>query len=472
MIEMRVSEAATALGAAFSGEDAVFRGCSIDSRTLDPRALFVALKGTNHDGHDYVAQAREQGAAAAMVEHRPPLSLPVITVDDTRRALMRLAANWRERFVLPVVGVTGSNGKTTVKELLAAIFRSAGGVVLATRGNLNNDIGVPLTLLRLSAEHRNAVVEMGANHSGEIRLLARIVRPTVGVITQCGPSHLAGFGSVEGVAHAKGELFSELDGNGTAVINADDDFAGLWYRLAGTRRRMTFGLKGGADVTARWQPGSDGSHLKLSTPGWSAAVQFPLPGRHNVMNALAATAAAVAAGASKEAVVVGLEGARPMRGRLELRQGPRKTRVIDDTYNANPLSMQAALEVLGRYPGRRWLVLGDMGELGEEGTLFHARTARLARENGVERLFAVGDLSRATVESFGDGATHFASLRDLTGAVLREVDGGTVLVKGSRSMHMDRVAEALCTGSQVSAGNHSGCDPVPTAATRKPVFHC
>lgn len=446
MIALRVSEVARALGARWSGEDVGFVGCAIDSRALPPGALFVALRGVRADGHAFVRDARARGAVAVLAERDIEADLPTIRVADTRLALGELAALWRRRHVCPLVGVTGSNGKTTVKEMLAAVLRQV-APTLATEGNLNNDLGVPLTLCRLGAEHRFAVVEMGANHPGEIARLASLARPTVGVITQCAPAHLEGFGSVAGVARAKGELIEGLPAaDGVAVLNRDDPHLALWAGLAGARRVLTFGLEGPADVTARWAPEGVASRIALKTPLGEVELSLPLPGRHNVMNALAVAAAATALGVPLEAVRAGLESVRAARGRLEVKQAG-QARVLDDTYNANPGSVAAALGVLAGLPAPRWLVLGDMGELGAGAEGYHREVGTLARRAGVERLYAVGPLARLAVEAFGTGARHFPDHAALAAAVEADLrTPATVLVKGSRSMTMERVVDALVGG--------------------------
>jgi UDP-N-acetylmuramoyl-tripeptide--D-alanyl-D-alanine ligase len=446
MINMPVSEAAAILQARCSDGDAVFHGCSTDSRSLVPEQLFVALRGPNHDGHEHVIEAGRRGAAAAMVSRSVDASLPMIHVGDTLQALGRLAGAWRDRFELPVIGVTGSNGKTTVKEMLASIL-SAGTALLATRGNLNNEIGLPLTLMELNGKHRLAVIEMGANHPGEIARLARLARPHVGVITQCAPAHLEGFGSIEGVANAKGELLSNLDADGTAVINADDPFAPLWRGLAGTRRCLTFAIDAPAEVRAEWHQETTASRIEMSTPAGPIALRLALPGRHNVANAAAATAAALAVGAAPEAIVSGLERMRPVPGRLEPKIIDAGICIIDDTYNANPASLQAGLEVLAGFPGRHWLVLGDMAELGSEAATYHRQVAQLVRDYSVDRLLTIGELSRLTTASFGEGAKHHASIDALVASLGESLEPHTtVLVKGSRSMGMERIVAALTAG--------------------------
>ena len=444
MIRMRLGEAATVLGLRAAGEDVEFHGVSTDSRTTPRGALFVAVRGPRFDGHDFVGGAGSRGAAAALVERTPNASIPFIHVRDSVRALGELAAAWRNRFRdLLLVGITGSNGKTTVKEMAAAIFRTL-GPVSATRGNLNNEIGVPLTLCELDAEHGAAVVELGASHRGEIAALTTLVRPSVGVVTQCAPAHLEGFGSIEGVARAKGELFERLPDDATAVVNADDPFAGLWRELARPRRCISFGAGVDADVRVRAASGAGRRHVALDTPAGNVEIDLALPGAHNAVNAGAAAAAALAAGASLDAIREGLAAVRPAKGRLESKRGPRGAEIIDDTYNANPASLQAGLRVLGAKPAPRWLVLGDMGELGPEGASLHAEAGRRARRHGVERLLVVGELGVEAARAFGDGATHFADCAALVDRLRDELpDGATVLVKGSRSMAMERVVEAI-----------------------------
>ena len=444
MIRMRLGEAAAALGLRAVGEDVEFHGVGTDSRTIPAGALFVAVRGPRFDGHDFVDGAMRRGAAAALVERAPTASIPFIPVRDSVRALGELAAAWRNRLRnLLLVGVTGSNGKTTVKEMAAAIFRTL-GPVSATRGNLNNEIGVPLTLCDLDAGHRIAVVELGANHRGEIAALTTLARPSVGVVTQCAPAHLEGFGSIEGVARAKGELFERLPDDAAAVVNADDPFAGLWRELARPRRCISFGAGADADVRVRAASDTGERRIALDTPAGEVKIDLALPGAHNAVNAGAAAAVAIAAGASLDAIREGLATVRPAKGRLESKRGPRGAEIIDDTYNANPVSLQAGLRVLGGRPAPRWLVLGDMAELGPEGANLHAEAGRHARCHGVERLLALGELSAEAARAFGAGATHFADCAALVERLRYELpDGATVLVKGSRSMAMERVVEAI-----------------------------
>jgi len=455
---MALSQAAAMTGGRVEGADVECISVSIDTRTLQPGAMYVALQGQNFDGHDFVDAAQRQGAAAAMV-HRPVThSLPTLHVDDTRLALGRLAAAWRARHNIPVVAVTGSNGKTTVKEMVAAILAQR-GEVLATEGNLNNDIGVPLTLLRLRDSHYCAVIEMGANHPGEIAYVAQLTRPSVGVVTNAGAAHLEGFGSLEGVALGKGELFQALDADGVAVLNADDRFAPLWAQLIGARATLCFGVEQAADVSV--VPGSEQmdigdaltTRFSLRTPAGDIPIRMQLCGRHNMSNACAATAAALAAGAGVADIQRGLAGLRAVKGRLQMKRVMAEVRVLDDTYNANPTSLRAALQVLAAAPGKKILVLGDMGELGTGAEGLHGELGEEARAAGVEQMFTVGELTRFTAQRFGAGARHFATQEELIAALRGELSTTpqqaiTVLVKGSRRMQMERVVAALVTDGE------------------------
>ncbi len=447
MIAMQLSETAKVLGARHVGADSDFRGVSTDTRTLERGNLFVALEGPRYDGHEYLEQARAGGAAGAAVTCRSAVQLSQLVVDDTRVALGRLAAHWRSRFTLPVIGITGSNGKTTVKEMTAAILGGF-GAVLATRGNLNNDIGVPLTLFGLDGDHRAAVIEMGANHSGEIAYLADMACPTVGVVTNAGPAHLEGFGTLEGVARAKGELFGSLADDGVAVINADDPYASLWRQLAGGRRVIDFGLEQPAAVSADWEPTEQGSRLALRSPWGVVELQLAVAGRHNVLNALAAASAALAADATLDQVRTGLQAVRAVSGRLSLRIRQDGLTIIDDTYNANPASLDAALQVLAQRSGDAWVVLGDMAELGADAAGLHGQMGERIRHAGVSRLYTLGSLAAHAAEEFGAGAEAFRSMESLLAALsAAAVPPLAVLVKGSRRMGMERVVAALLSGS-------------------------
>jgi UDP-N-acetylmuramoyl-tripeptide--D-alanyl-D-alanine ligase len=454
-----LAELARVTGGVLRGADAAFTTVTSDSRAVGPGALFVALRGERFDGHQFVPEALERGAAGALVARHVSVPLPQVVVPDALEGLTVFAAAWRRNFDGTVVGITGSNGKTTVKEMTGAILGSA-GPCLVTQGNLNNHIGVPLTLSRLEATHRYAVIEMGANHRGEIAHLAAVARPDVGLVINAGPAHLEGFGDLEGVAQGKGELFEALAIDGTAVINADDRFAAYWHGLArAVGRVVTFGVRERADFSAhgvRSRLVDDGftTEFDLGSPLGRRHVSIALAGEHNVMNALAAAAAAHAAGATLEAIVEGFSKMRPVSGRLDVKRLPGGARLIDDSYNANPASLRAGLRALAGIEGDRWLVLGEMRELGEESSRLHAEIGEFARQSGVSRLLAVGDESRHAVETFGAGATWFAGIDDLIGAVRGDLGPGvTVLVKGSRSNRLERVATALGAGSSAGGGH-------------------
>ncbi|MCG6932846.1 MAG: UDP-N-acetylmuramoyl-tripeptide--D-alanyl-D-alanine ligase [Gallionella sp.] len=434
--------------------DTTVSGVSSDSRKVEQGDLFIALRGEHFDGYAFVGIAAEAGAAAAMVnedscqvtqQKAGDAAIPLVLVDDTRLALGRLAAWWRSRFSIPVVAITGSNGKTTVKEMLASILREASGsaeAVLATRGNLNNDIGMPLTLLRMNAAHRYAVIEMGMNHPGEIDYLTRIAAPDVALINNASGAHLEGLGSVEAVAQAKGEIFAGLRHHGTAVINSDDSHAHIWRNLAGAHPLLEFGLNANADVSGTWHPLGAGLRLDVTAPQGMFAADLQVPGAHNALNALAATAAATVLNIPLETIAAGLEKFSGVSGRLQRKPALHGASLIDDTYNANPSSMRAAISVLAQATGKRILVLGDMGELGGEAANFHAEIGAEARSAGIEKLYALGELSVNTVREFGSGAQHFAQIEDLLNALEEELDANTtVLVKGSRFMKMERVVE-------------------------------
>ena len=443
MMTLTLGEAAAVTGGAVAGEDRPLRGMAIDTRSLRPGQLFVALRGGRTDGHRFLAEARARGAAAALVTQPVDDPLPQLRVADARRAMGRLAAHWRARIPAPLVAVTGSNGKTTVRAILTAILEGAGRV-LATEGNLNNDLGVPLTLARLDPDHDYAVVEMGASHGGEIAGLAAMARPAVAVVTQCAPAHLEGFGDIAGVAEAKGEIYGALGPEGFAVINADDAFAPYWAGLAAQCNRLTFGLVRAADVSATWQAAAGGSALRITIPGGAMDAHLALPGRHNVYNALAATAASLALGIPPEVIADGLSRVVPVGGRLRLLRGMRGSRVVDDSYNANPGSLAAALDYLGGLDARRWLVLGDMAELGEEGPRLHREAGERARAAGVERLLAVGTLCGEAVAGFGAAGRLFPSREALITALEDDlVEDVAVLVKGSRAAGMERVVAAI-----------------------------
>ena len=452
MIARDLATLATVTQGALHGANAPFGRVQSDTRALEPGALFVALAGERFDGHDFVADAVRQGAAGALVSRRLDAALPQVVVPDTLAALTAYAHARRRAFTGPVVGITGSNGKTTVKEMTGAILGVA-GPCLVTKGNLNNHIGVPLTLCRLDDTHRAAVIEMGANHVGEIAHLAAIARPDVGLVINAGPAHLEGFGGLEGVARGKGEMFEALDAAGTAVINADDRFAAYWHDLARRAGRVvTFGLHERADVSANAVQGRLDAHgfataFDLVTPAGRRRIELALAGEHNVLNALAATAAALAAGAPLDAVEQGLRSMRAVAGRLEVKTARGGARLIDDAYNANPGSLRVGLGALAQVPGVRWLVLGEMAELGADAPRLHAEMGAFARECGVARVFAVGEGARPAVEAFGAGADWYPGTDALLEALLPALHADvTLYVKGSRVNRLERVTAALTGG--------------------------
>jgi UDP-N-acetylmuramoyl-tripeptide--D-alanyl-D-alanine ligase len=443
---MRLAEAAAALGGRASGGDAQFSGVSTDSRSVKAGDLFVALRGERFDGHDFLGIAAQARAAAAMVDRRygGEYPLPALVVEDTRRSLGSLARYWRARFAPALVAITGSNGKTTVKEMLAAILRRHAGEesVLYTKGNLNNDIGLPLTLLGLRHAHRWCAIELGMNHKGEIAYLAGIARPTVALVNNAQREHLEFMRSVEEVAAENACVYDALPADGAAVINADDAHANHFRSRAGQRRVVDFGLESGA-VTGRYALGHLSSEIRVRTPAGEADATLSIPGLHNVRNALAAAACAVAVDIPVTSIAEGLTAFRPYTGRLQVKTARSGATVIDDSYNANPDSVRAAIDILASSPAPTALVLGDMGEVGEKGPEFHREVGEYAREKGVSRLLALGEATRDTVAAFGEGGRHFASVEELV-AALR---GQTILVKGSRFMKMERVVAAL-TGIQ------------------------
>ncbi|MDH5651524.1 MAG: UDP-N-acetylmuramoyl-tripeptide--D-alanyl-D-alanine ligase [Gammaproteobacteria bacterium] len=442
-ITLHLSEAAVATGGEVMGADVLFTGAGTDTRTIKSGELFIALRGPNFDGHDFVQQAQEKGATAVLVDHAMDIDIPMLVVKDTRIAMGKLAHAWRKRFNIPVIAVTGSNGKTTVKEMLASIF-SETGQVHATKGNLNNDIGVPLTLFELGEQHGSAIIEMGANHAGEIAWLVGLADPDVAVITNAGAAHLEGFGSLEGVARAKGEIYQGLSEKGYAVINADDRFAPLWREFAAPRQRIEFGLNDHHDVTAVYTPAMDGNAITVTTPHGEVQIKLTLLGRHNVMNALAAISAAIVMDVALDDIKAGLEKMRPVPGRLQIKPGINQSRVIDDTYNANPSSVQAALDVVCSFPGRHFLALGDMGELGGDAAAMHRRVGEQAREKGLHGLYTTGELAANAADAFGAAAFRFATQSEMIAALQNDLQADTtLLVKGSRRARMEKVVDAL-----------------------------
>ncbi|EIM02605.1 UDP-N-acetylmuramoyl-tripeptide--D-alanyl-D-alanine ligase [Rhodanobacter thiooxydans] len=431
------------------GSDVEVTGVAIDTRKLKPGDLFVAIRGERVDGHDYLAEAAARGAVAALVTRKVDSALPQLLVDSAELALGDLASAVRAQRNVRVVGITGSNGKTTVKTLVASIL-SRHGRTHVSAGNFNNELGLPLSLLAMPQDTEYAVFEMGAGKPGDIAYLAAIARPDIGLITLIAPAHLARMGSIEGVAETKGALYQALPADGIAIINADDAFASFFTGLAGARKVLRFGLDQPADVGADIiEQRVDGSRFVLSTPQGDAEVALPLPGRHNIANALAATAVALALDVPLDTIVTGLEQVPGVAGRLRREVVAGGWTLIDDSYNANPSSMAAAIDTLLLAGGERWLVLGDMAELGADARALHAGIGERARARGVDRLFAVGPLGAATVEAFGAGGEHFEDKAALIAVLQAQLHAGvTCLVKGSRSAGMEQVVAAL--------GGHAG----------------
>ncbi|MHB1174540.1 MAG: UDP-N-acetylmuramoyl-tripeptide--D-alanyl-D-alanine ligase [Sulfuriferula sp.] len=443
---MRLSSAAAAIHADMRGTDVEFTRVATDTRTIQSGDLFVAIKGERFDGHQFARQALDKGAVAVMVAEGSGCDVqPMLVVGDTRLALGQLAAWWRAQMPARLVAITGSNGKTTVKEMLAGILRAASSsdAVLATQGNFNNDIGMPLTLLRLQQQHEYAVIEMGMNHQGEIDYLTRLAHPDVALVNNAGAAHVGMLGSVENVARAKGEIFAGLKDGGVAVINADDVYAGLWRNLAGKHPVLDFGIGHGA-VRGSYSAHARGSEVTLHTPIGQFQFSLQVAGEHNVRNALAAAAAALALNINADAIVKGLSGFGGVGGRLQFKSALHGATLIDDTYNANPDSVNAALSVLAANPGTKILVLGDMGELGEEAAAMHAAIGHAARTANIDRLLALGEMSAEAAKAFGHGAMHFERIEELLAELENRLDAETtVLVKGSRFMQMERVVQSF-----------------------------
>jgi len=445
-----LSETAARIGGRVAGTDVRFDAVGNDSRGDCTRQLFVALRGARFDAHEFVAQAGRRGAAAALVDHRVDVDIPQLVVDDTRLGLGRLAAAWREHVKGRVIAVTGSNGKTTCKEMIAAVLGQVGSVH-ATSGNLNNDIGLPLTLLA-ARDQDFLVLELGANHPGEIAYLTNMGCPDIAVITNAGHAHLEGFGSLEGVAHAKGEVVQGLPPDGTFVVPSDAPWLDLWRDLAAGRRVLTCGPDVTADVHAEvdgmrsvWDERGFRTDFAVRIGGSTLALTLGLAGAHNIRNALVAVAVAEVLGAGPDAIRAGLTSLKPVPGRLCPRRGPGGLRLIDDSYNANPDSVRAAIEVLVGLPGRHWLVLGDLAELGSDAAALHQSLGEAARTAGVEVLYTVGTLSALTAEAFGPCGRHFDDQVSLISALRRHLGSrDLVLVKGSRTAAMEQVADALC----------------------------
>ncbi len=453
---MRLAEAATATRARAAGGDPLFTGVSTDTRTLKDGELFVALRGERFDGHAFLGTAKEKGAVAAMVDRAfdAESSMPVLVVEDTKAGLGELAGYWRGRFSPALVAIAGSNGKTTVKEMLGAILRAHAGEaagesrVLQTQGNLNNEIGLPLTLLRLRASHRWCAIELGMNHKGEIAYLAAIARPTVALVNNAQREHLEFMNSVQEVAAENASVYAALPGDGVAVVNADDPQASFFRKAAGARRIVEFGLHATAAVSGSYALKTLESDVEIRTATGSARATLAIPGLHNVRNALAAAACAYAAGVDLKSIGAGLTSFRPYSGRLQVKQAASGATVIDDSYNANPDSVRAAIDVLAGCEGPTALVLGDMGEVGTQGPQFHREVGSYALSRNITSVYALGNATRDTVQAFGKGARHFETVEEL----VEHIEGKTILVKGSRFMRMERVVAAL-TGRPAQGGH-------------------
>ncbi len=461
MFTMTLKEIQEITGAVLQGdaEDlaCTVHGVNTDSRTIKRGELFIALKGDNYDAHEFILSAHDRGAVAYLLDHKIEQVKPALIVKDTKIALGQIAKAWRNKFAYPVVAVTGSNGKTTVKEMLFSILSQqskASGKkgVLATKGNFNNDIGVPITLNRMKSCHDGAVIEMGANHQGEISYLTQLASPDVAILTNAAAAHLEGFGSLDGVAKAKGEIFEGLNNSGTAIINYDDVYCDYWIERAGKNKIITFGKNNNADVSYVTHNENNVITVVIKNkPQFD--LQPPLLGQHNIMNALAAIAATVALDVDFRIIKKGLESMQPVPGRLVSKKGVHDSVVIDDTYNANPASLAAAVEVMSTFKGTHHVVLGDMGELGADAITLHKVAAQTIKRGNVKYLYTIGETSEATSDEFGTGAQHFSSHQELINQLVKNIQPqDCVLVKGSRAMQMEKIVAAICSVSQESGG--------------------
>ncbi len=454
MLNLDLASIAQATAGRSHGANVVVREISIDSRRPGDDALFVALRGDHHDAHDFVEAAKSQGACAALVERALDIDLPQVVVTDTQLALGQLAGFVRRSRKLCVVGITGSNGKTTVKTLIAGILKLHAPTHFSG-GSFNNEIGLPLTLLATPEDARYVVLEMGAGKPDDIEYLVRIAQPQIGLVNNIAPAHLERMGSLEGIARTKGALYSGLPEDGIAVINVDDAFADYFAALAAGRSVVRFGLAKDAEVTARFHGDRSVSEFALVTPVGEIEISSPLLGLHNVLNALAASSIALALEVPLLTIKAGLESATAVSGRSARRSHDSGATIIDDTYNANPASFAAAIETLAACTGNRILVVGDMRELGPEAERLHAEVGELATKKGIDQLFAVGELSRAAAQAFGDQARHFENQDVLTDALRAALKPSvTLLVKGSRGSAMDRVVTSLFAEEPIEGGRH------------------
>ena len=470
---MMVSQVAQALGATLHGDDVLMTGVSKDTRDIQPGDLYVALKGERFDGHQFIAEANQSGAVAALVSNVVSLDVPQVQVEDTRLALGQLAAHWRKQFSGKLIGITGSNGKTSVKEMCSKILTDHVGAsaVLATKGNLNNEIGLPMTLLELSEQHQFAVIEMGANHMGEIDYLTNIAKPDVALVNNAGLAHLEGFGSIENIAKGKAEIYNGLPDDGIAVINKDDRFADFWLDCCAQKKTITFSmLDESADVYAKHIADK---RYQLITKNEQAELMLNVPGEHNVMNALAATAMTCSLGLPLSAVAASLSAFENIQGRLTAKRSDAGFQVIDDSYNANPFSVAAAIDVLAAMDkqgaGKAVLVLGDMAELGKEAANLHGEMGEKAREAGIDALYATGQLSGNAVDAFGENGFYFKSKNELIKALNKKLTAeDVVLVKGSRSAAMEEVVDRILTHHirPGKDGNRATQEPLPNKNKR------
>lgn len=444
MISLSLQALAEILGVTTDASPhSIFRGVTIDSRKPCHGQLFVAIKGDRFDGHSFVEKACQNGAVAALVEQRLDADIAQFVVADCKQAMSRLANYWRQHCNPRVIALTGSNGKTTVKEMLFQIL-SAQAPTHATRGNFNNDIGVPLTLFELSANDQYAIIEMGANHSGEIAGLAAVAEPDIVYVNNVAAAHLTGFGTVQGVIEAKGELYAYCKPEHHALFNADEVASQYWHGLCAANSQLSCALNNEADVSASWQPQEDGLKVEFIYQGQRNACELFVFGEHNASNALAAVALAILTGIEFGQAVASLSGFCGVKGRLQMMPGPARSRLINDTYNANPDSLEAALKVLCSLPGSAWLALGDMGELGSETEALHRRAARTARQHGVEKLFGVGEMSCIASQEFGASGYCFERIEEMAESILSQIHQGVnLLVKGSRAAAMEKLVEIL-----------------------------
>lgn len=447
--------------------DAHFVGLSTDSRKIEQGNLFLALRGETFDAHDFLDMVVSSGAVAVIAERVPAgFSIPALIVPDTKRALAEIATYWRQQFTLPVIAVTGSNGKTTVKEMIASILLAQYGSqhMISTKGNLNNEIGVPLTVFRLHAQHQAAVFELGMNHPGEIAVLSSIAQASVGLVNNAQREHQEFMQTVEAVAIENGAVIQSLGADGVAVFPAHDTYTDVWRKFAGQRKILTFGLEtkdaAKADVCGRFIAQDFGSEILMTIQSESFTVQLAAAGQHNVLNALAAAACCSAIGISAAKIAEGLQAFAPVSGRLQLKQAAAGARLIDDTYNANPDSVKAAIDVLAKANAETTLVLGDMGEVGADGAAFHREIGLHAKAQGIKHLYTLGSLAQASSIAFGNGAQHFDELAGLLATLnLHSVNGNTILIKGSRFMKMERVVTHLMnvenpTANLSTSGTH------------------